>query len=47
MHGRELLREGLIWRIGDGKKVDVWTDNWIPRDGLMRPLGHYPGREIS
>nr|XP_051207334.1 uncharacterized protein LOC127323201 [Lolium perenne] len=47
IHGRELLREGLVWRIGDGKKVDVWADNWIPRDGLMRPLGHNPDKEIS
>nr|XP_051230261.1 uncharacterized mitochondrial protein AtMg00310-like [Lolium perenne] len=23
LHGRELLKEGLIWRIGDGKKVGV------------------------
>jgi hypothetical protein len=47
LHGRELLREGLVWRIGDRKSVDVWSDNWIPRAGLMRPLGHRPHTEIS
>jgi hypothetical protein len=31
LHGRDLLQEGLIWRIGNGEKVKVWEDNWIPR----------------
>lgn len=39
VHGRSLLKEGLMWRIGDGREVNVWTDNWIPREGLRRPLG--------
>ena len=39
-HGRELLKKGLVYRIGDGASVNVWQDNWIPRSGLMRPLGH-------
>jgi hypothetical protein len=39
LHERDLLKEGLVWRIGDGKSVKVWEDNWIPRSGLMRPLG--------
>jgi hypothetical protein len=27
LHGRDLLKEGLVWRVGDGKKIDVWADN--------------------
>jgi hypothetical protein len=34
IHGRELLKDGLIWRIGDGESVKVWEDNWIPRSSL-------------
>jgi hypothetical protein len=30
--GLELLKEVLIWRIGDGSKVNIWRDSWIPRD---------------
>jgi hypothetical protein len=30
--GLDLLKEGLIWRIGNGEKVNLWRDNWIPRD---------------
>jgi hypothetical protein len=42
LHGRDLLKEGLVWRIGNGQKIKVWEDNWIPRSGLMRPLGTKP-----
>jgi ribonuclease HI len=42
LHGRDLLKRGLIWRIGDGSKVDVWQSNWIPRAGSPRPLGRRP-----
>jgi hypothetical protein len=34
MHGLELLKKGIIWRIGDGKKVRIWRDNWIPRGDM-------------
>jgi hypothetical protein len=25
-----LLREGLIWRVGDGRSINIWGDRWIP-----------------
>jgi hypothetical protein len=28
---RELLKEGLQWRVGDGKTIKIWGDKWIPR----------------
>jgi hypothetical protein len=40
LHGRELLKEGPVWRIGDGEQVNVWTDKWIPRSSAQHPLGH-------
>ena len=36
--GRELLKEGLRWRIGDGESVQVFRDPWIPRPTLFRPI---------
>ena len=39
MHGRDLLTDGLIWRIGDGSRVLIHHDNWLPRRGSLRPLG--------
>lgn len=30
MDGREVLKQGLVWRIGDGISVDIRTSKWIP-----------------
>lgn len=36
LHGRELLSQGLLQKIGDGTNTRVWTDNWI-MDVTPRP----------
>ncbi|KAF3603474.1 hypothetical protein F2Q69_00033979 [Brassica cretica] len=36
MYGRELLVQGLMKRIGDGRSTHVWYDNWILLD-VPRP----------
>lgn len=33
-HGLELLKKGYVWRIGNGRAVDIWRDNWLPRGNL-------------
>ena len=45
LHGRDLLWERLIWRIGDGSQVRIHHANWIPRSNSMKPLGqvYMPG----
>ncbi|CAL1399998.1 unnamed protein product [Linum trigynum] len=30
LHGRDLLKQGVIWQIGDGATVQVLGDNWVP-----------------
>jgi hypothetical protein len=30
-HGLELLKQGVDWRIINGKKTRIGRDNWIPR----------------
>ncbi|CAL1383383.1 unnamed protein product [Linum trigynum] len=30
LHGRDLLQQGLVWQIGDGKDARVLEDRWIP-----------------
>lgn len=39
MNGRNLLLHGMIRRIGDGTKVNVYHDNWNPRTHSLVPLG--------
>jgi hypothetical protein len=38
LKGVELLKDGLIWRIGDGSFVNIWTDNWLSRDDALQPI---------
>ncbi|XP_056695804.1 uncharacterized protein [Spinacia oleracea] len=26
---KALLKEGLIWRVGDGKSINIWHDQWV------------------
>lgn len=40
--GREVIKKGAIWRIGDGKFVDIWVDRWLPRKYSPRVLSSWP-----
>lgn len=31
--GKEFLKNGLIWRVGDGSEINFWGDKWIVRNG--------------
>ena len=30
MAAQEVLRRGLRWNIGNGRKTKIWVDRWIP-----------------
>lgn len=34
----DLVKYGLVWRIGNGSQVRVWTDNWIPQENCRMPF---------
>jgi hypothetical protein len=36
----ELLKKGLVWRIGNGSQVRIWRDPWLPRPPSYRPISH-------
>jgi hypothetical protein len=38
MKGIDLLKEGLIWRVGNGTEINIWSDPWLNRDGQHTPL---------
>jgi len=49
-HGLALLKQGAIYRVGDGKTICIWHDNWIPREHGLKPVGsvrHYRLRWVS
>ncbi|XP_040372858.1 uncharacterized protein LOC112194030 [Rosa chinensis] len=35
LNGVNLLKKGLIWRVGDGRKIKFWTDVWFPPTALI------------
>jgi ribonuclease HI len=36
--GIQVLKQGLVRRIGTGEHTDPYNDNWLPRDGMLRPM---------
>ena len=30
LKGREVITKGTLWRVGVGKKIWIWGDNWLP-----------------
>lgn len=37
VEGKDMLKQGLIRRIGDGSTTHAWNHNWLPRPSRMRP----------
>ena len=37
LEGRDLIKQGLIWHIGVGQKVNIWEDPWVLRGSTRRP----------
>lgn len=29
MAGRDLLKRGLLWKVGNGKSIKIWEDPWL------------------
>lgn len=38
MEGKDVLSQGIIRRIGTGESTEIWSMNWLPRDGFLRPV---------
>jgi hypothetical protein len=36
LSGLNLLKKGIIWRVGDGANIHIWEDEWLPRDQSRR-----------
>ena len=38
LKGIVVLKEGMIWRIGDGEGIDMWKGPWLPIDHTRKPI---------
>lgn len=38
LQGIELVKKGMIWRVGDGENLKIWLDPWLPRELPRRPV---------
>jgi len=46
----QTLKDGLIWRVGDGTQINIWLDPWIPNGVTRRPAtprGHIIVTKVS
>ena len=34
----DVLKQGIVKRIGNGQTTNIWNQNWIPRDHMLRAL---------
>lgn len=37
LKGVTLLKDGLIYRVGDGSSINIWADPWLNREGQRTP----------
>ena len=33
-YGRNVLKEGISWQVGDGTEIQIWSDLWLPFEFL-------------
>ena len=45
LKGVNLLKKGIIWRVGSGNNIDIWSDPWILR-GTTRRVVTQRGKNI-
>ena len=50
MAGVNTLKHGYIWRVGNGQKIDIWEDAWIPNCAnrkVITPKGQHLLSKVS
>lgn len=38
LQGIDVVKQGYIWRVGDGTNINIWRDPWIPRPWSRRVI---------
>jgi hypothetical protein len=49
LKGIAVLKDGMVWRIGDGYGIDMWMDPWLPNEHRkpITPKGNSLLRYVS
>ena len=42
MHGKKLLEKGILWRVGDGRRIQLTRDCWIEKSSLLKSIVPLP-----
>ncbi|KAL0013557.1 hypothetical protein SO802_000626 [Lithocarpus litseifolius] len=49
--GRDVIQRGARWRVGDGKKIKIWQDYWLPRKHptllLVYPIADFEDSSVD
>jgi hypothetical protein len=45
MAAQPVLQNGLIWRVGEGNDIGIWTDRWVPKPTTYKI--HSPRMELD
>jgi hypothetical protein len=38
LRGIQLVKKGMIWWVGDGRDLKIWSDPWLPREWSRKPV---------
>ena len=37
LQGVQVIKTGMIWRVGSGERINMWEDPWLPSNDNCRP----------
>jgi hypothetical protein len=46
LKGLQVFKEGMIWRVGDGRNIRIWDDPWFPSGVTRQPTTHKGESEL-
>uniref|UniRef100_J3L042 RNase H type-1 domain-containing protein n=1 Tax=Oryza brachyantha TaxID=4533 RepID=J3L042_ORYBR len=48
LFGRDLLKKGVRWGVGDGRTIKILADNWIPANVILEvPISRHGGDDFA
>ena len=36
LKARGLIQRGMLWRVGDGRNINIYADRWLPNEGSAK-----------